>query len=128
MLQAYTGALVCLVCAVETYINNSFYNKAKDVPYWLLIVYCIISILIGVFSFGNVIDVIPIICSFLFIGVITVSKESSIRLFTLIEMTLWIIYDVYVRSYMPAVTDLIVVISTIIGIYRFDYRAKKRIK
>ena len=73
-------------------------------------------------KFQNTIDILPIICSVLYSLIIVQSKEKIIRILSLINIILWLIYDFYFLAYVAAISDILVVVSTLIGMYRFDFK------
>ena len=126
LLGGVTGAIICLVEGFETLINGIIENNGKVVPKWLIGLYFIIALGIGIFTYNTLIDVLAIIGGILYILLISVKKESSIRLLTFILMILWIIYDFIYRSYVAGINDIFILISTMIGIYRFDIKKGKK--
>lgn len=126
LLGGISGAIICIVEGFETLINGLIENKGKKVPMWLIGLYIIIAIGIGTFTYKSIIDLLAILGGVLYVVLITVKKESDIRKLTFILMILWIIYDVIYRSYVAAINDTFILISTIIGIYRFDIKRSKK--
>lgn len=122
LLQSYSGAIICFFAIIQTFINGFIENKNQQVPKILILVYIILSIILGVFAFHNFIDILPIICSVLYTITIIQSKEKNIRKISLINIILWIIYDIVCQAYTAAISDSIMTISTLIGMYRFDYK------
>lgn len=125
LLNAYTGAIICFISGFETFINNLYNNKSKKIPKWLIFIYFVVSVTLGIYTYSAFVDFIPIIGSILFIGAISVNKESTIRKVTLINMIMWTIYDIFVKSYFAAISDFLMMISSIIGIFRFDIKKEK---
>lgn len=126
LLGAYVGALTCGIVAIEIIINTILEDKEKVTPKFLIIIYLIISIIIGITIFNSLIDLLPIIASILFILTLRQSKEKYVRLLILGNLTSWIIYDFFVKAYLAGISDLFVISSTITAIYRYDI--KKEVK
>jgi len=126
LLGAYVGAITCGIVAIEIIINTILEDKGKKTPIYLIIVYLIISILIGIFTFGSLVDLLPIIASILFIFTLVQSKESSVRLLILGNLISWVIYDMFVKAYLAGASDSFVILSTIAAIIRYDI--KKELK
>ena len=125
LLNAYSGAIICFVAGFETFINNIFDFHHKKVPNWLIAIYIMISIGLGCWTFNKFIDVLPIMASIVYIFLINLKKESAIRKFTLMNISLWIIYDFSVKSYSAGINDFLLILSTLIGIYRYDIKKEK---
>ena len=124
LLKSYSGAIICLFAIFQTFINNYFEKNEKDVPKSLIATYIIISIILGAITFNNYIDIMPIVCSILYTIIILQKKEANIRKIALINIIIWVAYDIFCRAYPLAISDLITTVSTLIGIYRFDIKRK----
>ena len=124
LLNSYSGALICFFAIIQLFVNNFFEKRGKQISKIIIFAYIIISIILGLLTYKGIIDIIPIICSILFTISIIQSKEKYIRILTLVNILCWIPYGVICRAYTAAISDLITMISTIIGIYRFDIRKK----
>ncbi len=126
LLGAYIGAITCTITAIEIIINTLLEDKGKKTPKILVGVYFAISIIIGITSFNRVIDVLPILASLLFIPTLIQSKEKHVRLLILGNLISWMTYDLFVGAYSAAASDIFVISSTLIAIYRYDI--KKEVK
>lgn len=111
---------------LEIIINTILEDKGKTTPKSLIIVYLIISIILGITTFNGFVDLLPILASILFIFTLRQSKEKYVRLLILGNLTSWIIYDFFVKAYLAGFSDLFVISSTITAIYRYDI--KKEVK
>ena len=88
--------------------------------------YIAIFIVIGITSYGKVIDILPIIASLIFVLTLIQNKEKYVRLLILGNLISWMTYDIFVGAYSAAASDIFVISSTLIGIYRYDI--KKEVK
>ena len=120
LLQSYSGAVICFFAIIQTFINKIFENKQQQVPKIIIGIYIVISIILGVITFNNIIDILPMICSVLYTLTIIQEKEKNIRRISLVNIILWMIYDIVCQAYTATISDLLMTISTIIGMYRFD--------
>lgn len=125
LLESYSGAIICFFAIVQTYINKIFENREKRIPNIVIEIYIIISIILGAITFKNIIDILPIMCSILYTITIVQNKEKNIRKITLINIIIWLIYDITCKAYTTAISDTIMIISALIGIYKFDYKKEK---
>lgn len=126
LLKSYTGAIICSFAILQNFINDIFERKGIKIPGKVIFTYALILVILGALTYNNLIDVVPVICSLLYTIIIIQSKESNIRKLSLINIILWVIYDLVYFAYTAAISDVITTISTIIGIYRFDYKHDKR--
>lgn len=125
LLGAYVGALTCGIVAIEIIINTILENKGKSTPKTLIIIYLIISILLGITTFSSYIDLLPIIASIFFIFTLIQNKEKYVRLLILGNLIAWIMYDFFVGAYLAGISDLFVISSTITAIIRYDIKKEK---
>lgn len=126
LLGAYVGAITGVIVSIETIINTILESKGKSTPKPLIILYLIISILLGIKTFDNCIDLLPIIASIFFILTLIQSKEKYVRLLILGNLISWSIYDCFVSAYLAGISDLLIILSTITAIIRYDI--KKEVK
>lgn len=122
LLGSYTGTIICIFAIIQTLINKIFENKKQQVPKMMLLLYIFISIVLGLITLNSLVDILPIICSILYTITIVQDKEKNIRKISLINIILWIIYDIVCLAYTAALSDLLTTISTLIGMYRLDYK------
>ncbi len=125
LLKAYVGAITCGIVAIEIIINTVLEDKGKKTPNLLIIIYLIISILIGITTFRGSIDLLPIIASISFVLTLIQSKEKYVRLLILVNLISWIIYDCFVGAYLAGISDFFVISSTVTAIYRYDVKKLK---
>lgn len=122
LLQSYSGAIICFFAIIQTIINKIFESKEKQVPKLVILIYIVISIILGAITFNSFIDVLPIICSILYTITIIQNKEKNIRRISLVNIVLWIVYDIVCQAYSAAISDSLMAISILVGMYRLDYK------
>lgn len=122
LLKAYVGALIYGIINIEIIINMFFENRGKLTPKWLISIYFFISIIVGFFTFNNIIDTLPIIAAIFFIITFRQTKEKYVRFLILENLISWIVYDFFVSAYLAVVSDLFIAFSTIVAIIRYDIR------
>lgn len=115
MLGAYSGMLSYLINMIRSIIFFLFDNKRKYIKY-LIILFVIISLIIGMYTYNEIFDVIPIINSVLSIFNISQKNINNIKKGQIVISYLWIIYDIKVYSYIAMLSELIVILSTIKGL------------
>ncbi len=124
LLESNSGAIICFFAIIQLLINNFFEKRGKNISKIIIAIYIIISIFLGMITYNSFIDIIPIICSILFIFSIIQTKEKYIRILSLLNVLIWIVYGIICKAYTAAISDLITTISTLIGIYRFDIKGE----
>ena len=122
LLGAFTGAALCFIQGITTIINGILDVKNIEIPKWLIGIYILLSLTMGIYTYSGIIDLLAIMGGILYALIISSSKESRIRKLTFLSMIGWTIYDFFVKSYVAGINDLLMLISTTIGIYRFDIK------
>lgn len=126
LLKSYTGAYICFIAAVQTYINSLYDKKNKLLPKWLMSLFILVSVGIGSLAYNGPIDLMPIACSILYVLTIVQKKEKNIRGLTFLNIILWIIFDIFVGAYTAVISDVVFIASTIIAIFRHDILHRKQ--
>ena len=121
-LNAISGAIISFTQSIESVINNNIESKNKKIPLWLVIFYLLIVAIIGKYSYKSVIDFLPIIGGIIYVILITLKKEKNIRFASLIMSIVWLIYGLLYKSIFGVISNIILIVSTIIGIYRYDIK------
>lgn len=124
-LQAYSGAIACAIAGIQTIISYFFEKRNKKFPFWLVIISIFVSLLAGFFTYHQPLDLLPIIASIVYVSSIIQTQEKFIRQLTLLNLFIWIIYDLIIGAYVTSISDAIFIISTIIAIFRYDFLQKK---
>ncbi len=121
---------------IQCLINYVYTKKKKLLPKLLPCFFLLMSILNSaahisascVFHFP--VDLIPISCSLLFVIGVNVENTTITRLFFLANSSLWIVYDLMVRPIAKAnlMTHIVVVVSVLVGIMRYDILKRSPVK
>lgn len=125
LLEAYMGAIMCGIVAIEIIINTILESKNKSTPKILIIIYIIISIILGSITYTSILDLLPIIASIFFVFTLIQKKESNVRLLILGNLISWVIYDILVSAYISGISDFLTIISTVTAIVRYDILKNK---
>ena len=120
LLNAWTGALMNLI---EVWIV--FVSFKKDTVIWARwrvwpYIFVVVYILAGFLTVKTFTDTLPIIAQIF--GAIAVWQKNprAIRCTMLAPRPLWFIYNFIVGSYAGMVTEVLILISVVVGIVRFD--------
>ncbi len=113
LLGAYSGLFIC----VFEVLRDSLYYKT-DQDDFIFLGSVPIYIIYGILSYTTFLELLPIFSST--IDGFTLTKKKKVVVFgAIISYTLWVIYDLAVKSYSGALTDGIVVLSNL-SIFLFD--------
>ena len=119
-----TSAYICFFAEIEMLVNYAFEKNNKNVPKLVIGIYILINILLGMITFKNALDVMPIICAILYCGTILTKKETNIRKLMFGNQVLWLIFDFIVKAYASCINAFLTVCSILIAMYRYDYKKK----
>ena len=115
LLGAYSGLLICIYEVIRDY---SYYKTDADNYIFIgsIAVYGISAYI----TFTSILDLFPYLAS-LIDGFFLTKKRKIVVLGAIVTYTLWLIYDLYAKSYSGAITDGIIIISNLyILIFRKD--------
>lgn len=113
LLGAYSGLFIC----VFEVIRDSLYYKTDKDDY-IFLGSIPIYILYGIISYSGIVELLPIFSSTID-GFTLTKKKKIVVIGAVVSYTIWVIYDIAVKSYSGAFTDGIVVLSNI-SILLFD--------
>lgn len=105
------------------FINNEKKQKANS--NLLIIIFSIITIIIGIITYNSWYSLIPIVNTLGYSYSTWQKNTTVIRVIFLIAAILWIIYNLLVGAYIPMIGNIIEVISAIIAIVKFDILKNK---
>ena len=107
LLKAYSGLAICFLELVRDF---SYYKT--DLDDYIFAFSVPIYIIGGIFSYKTLIDLFPIIAS-INDGWSLTKKKKIVVAGAILSYSLWLIYDLSVKSYSGAITDTIIIISNL---------------
>lgn len=124
LLGAYTGAILNLIGVLRSIV---FVNKGKrwaDSKIWL-VVFCGMSIAVGVATWNNIFSALPIAGMICTTVAFWVKTPKYVRLIAFPSSPLWLIYNLINNSYAGVITEVVNMCSIITAMIRLDYRKTK---
>jgi len=122
LLGAYSGLVICSFELVRDY---AYYKTDKD--NYIFIGSVLVYIICSIITFTTILDVFPYFASTLD-GFFLTKKKTVVVIGAIITYVLWCIYDLYVKSYSGAITDVIIIVSNLfILLFQIDIFKGKRI-
>ncbi len=119
------GAACCYIGAAQALINYFFDKKNMPIPMWLVGIYAIVIVVANVAVLSVFIDILAIIASLTFIMCIGQSNGAKYRFWTIVNMVLWITYDIIKGSYAALFTHVSLLLFTILGKLIYDRKRAK---
>lgn len=127
-LGTFASAYICFFAILEMLINHLFERKNKPVPIYIIAIYVVINIALGILNFTGLLDIIPILCALIFCATLLTKKEQNIRKLMIGNQTLWLGFDLAVGAYMFSISNVLTIISTAIALYRYGKKSNQRKK
>ncbi len=107
LLGAFSGLFTCFI----DFIRDMLYFKT-DKDKLLFFISIPFYILVGIFSYNRIIDILPIIACIID-GYILTKNRKTIIIGSIICWTLWLTYDFVYMSYSGVLTSLIIIVSNL---------------
>lgn len=107
LLGAWSGLFICFF---ETIFDYGYYKTDQDKFIYMASIP--IRVIGGLIGFKSLIDVLPILAS-LTDGYTLTKNKKIVVIGAVISYGMWVIYDIFVRSYSGAVTDGLIVLSNL---------------
>ena len=119
------GAISCYIGSAQTIINYFFECKGKEIPKWLVVVYCAAFVIVNlVFGGINALCLLAIVASLTFVMCIGQKSGAKYRFWTIVNMLLWCSYDVLSKSFGALVTHVPQLLFTVVGMIIHDRKNK----
>jgi hypothetical protein len=124
-LNSWSATYITFFGILEMLINHLFERKKKEVPKFVVGIYIICNIVLGVLTFEKVLDVIPILAATVFCFTLLAKKEQSMRKLMIINQSLWLVFDLSVGAYALACSNILTIVSTAIAFHRTSKEEKE---
>lgn len=124
LLGGFTSAISCLIMTTQVVIF-SYRNKYKwaNSKLWL-IVFCVLQIVMCVFTLNKWYDVFPSIAGVISVFAYFVFKEDYYRILIFIYVLLWLVNSILNMYIVSLVSDSLCLLSAIIAIIRYNILKK----
>ena len=119
LLGAITGAVTNLgACVSNTVYYLCIKNGKKTTVFQIL--FGIIFVVLGISTWEGILSLLVIVAKVVSTVSYGIKHTKIIRICKLISMPLWLIYDGLSGSIAGAANDVLVIVSTVVGMIRFD--------
>lgn len=117
---ADSGVWSLVLGIVQIIVSYAFNVKSIRFPRWLLLLFIGGYLVITVFTFKNIFDVLPFVALCIFSVSIVQEKSRICRLLSVFNSITFLIYDVSTQSYSAIITHGTILVFLIVGILRLD--------
>lgn len=128
ILGAYSGTITQAIGLVITIVAYVYTKKSSVVPKFLTIIFIIVTLIGGIFTYNNIYSLMAIGCGITYALIVASKNMKNIRKLNLIQAFLWIIYNFVVKAYTSSISSAFVFVSTLIAIFRYDILKKSSLK
>ena len=132
LLNALSGAWVCMVAAVQSVIMILLNRKdnSKNLRNWINLLFCAIYIAGTCVVYTGIKDLFSCAGALFFALAIAQTSAGKYRLFNAGNAVVWIIYNIYSMAYVALINQLLKLGSIIVAVIRLDipkyFRRRKK--
>lgn len=118
-LGAWSGMVSKFVTTIRNAIAASEASHKRKSPKILPIIFVIIYIVIGFFTFDSILAILPILAPCIYTIVIYTGDVKKIRYAALITGIIWLAYDICIFSILGSIAQAILLVNDMLAIYRY---------
>lgn len=124
VLGAVTGALLNLLGAVRWYVFSRITPSRKNI--WILGIFIVAAVIAVLLTEQSRIGLLPMAAVIVSGVAFWQKKPKLIRRLNIASNPLWLVYNAFVGSYPGIIVEILLLLSNIVGQYRFDITHKLR--
>lgn len=126
MLGAITGAIMYIVNTIRTFVFYSYDKKGNKPNILLLILFIILAIGFGIYTYKDIFSLLPIIASIATTYGGWQKLPKVLRIGMIISSSILIVHDFHFGAYTGMLTYVTVLTSTLIGLIRYDILKREK--
>jgi len=116
LLNAFSAMVSNIISIIRCIVFYKYENKNKKIPIYILLIFEISIIILGIFTFENIYSIIPVFIACVYTYG-TWQKNLKVTYFIgVIVAALWIIYNFVVGAYVAIIGSVIEFIGSVIGL------------
>ena len=123
VLGGYTGAVINAISCIRDILCYKDKLGTKEKIF-------IIILAIGLtITFNNLslIGLLPLIATIVYISFMNIKDVVKFKFLVIFSMIMWLVYDLYIKSYTSGIFDFLSITANIIAIYQLQKNNKKKI-
>ena len=113
------GGLSGFYSSIISMIRNVLFFKVNK-SFYLMVLFIIIYFVMGIFSYKDFYSIIPSMASVFYTVIVNTNSPRCLRSGMVINSLLWLIYNIYIVSLAGIITQIVLIISTLISIIKLD--------
>lgn len=121
------GAASCYLGAVQTIVSYLFRSKGRPLPKWLIAVYALSFVVLNLVVAGEItpLVILAIVAPLTFVMSIVQPTGAKYRFWTILNVLLWIVYDILAPVYPALITNGVVLAFTVVGMILHDRKSHR---
>ena len=113
LLGGLSGAFCSLIGIIRNIVLIKFNNKKIIIPIFVLL-----YLLVTIIFYENIYSIFPMIANSTYLICIISKKKKQLLKGAIISSILWILYSLFVKSYVSIITESILIISNVIQLIK----------
>lgn len=118
LLKAYSGTSASVVAILRSVVFYDFENKDKQIPVFVLLIFELIFILVGIFTFEGIYSTIPILIHCIYTLGTWFKSLKTTYIIAIISAILWTVYSLMVGAYVSIIANFVELTAGILGLRR----------
>lgn len=111
LLKAFTASLMNICSFLRLIIYYLFDIKGKKVPKYVLLIFITIILMVGVFTYTNIFNLIPIIIALLYTYALWQDNLFKARIIHIVCAFVWIYYNINVLAHVGIIGNILEIIT-----------------
>ena len=127
-INAFTGAFLSIINFIRTYIFMQSEKIKRNIYVFILIMFESIIVLNCIYTWNGIISLLPTIGSIIRTYCLWQSNMKLVRISGITTGILYGLYYSYYQSWFIVAGDIILLITSIISIYKYDIKKEDKVK
>lgn len=128
LLGGLSGAGISIIAIFQAFATYIFNKKEKKIPWFVIGIFMICYIACSLMALNTAIDLLPCLAALTFAISLVQEKSSIYRICMLLNILLWVGYDVNYKAYASLLGRLVMFVSVVSAMIRIDYKEYKNKK
>lgn len=126
-INAFTGAFLSIINFIRTFIFMQSVKIKRNIYVFILIMFESIIVLNCIYTWNGIISLLPTIGSIIRTYCLWQSNMKLVRISGITTGILYGLYYLYYQSWFIVAGDIILLITSIISIYKYDIKKKEKV-
>ena len=128
IINAFTGAFLSIINFIRTFIFMQSVKNKRNIYVFILIMFESIIVLNCIYTWNGIISLLPTIGSIIRTYCLWQSNMKLVRISGITTGILYGLYYSYYQSWFIVAGDIILLITSIISIYKYDIKKEDKVK